>query len=348
MAEMLINIVRDERYGRGWYATQPIKPGTEVLREEPQVHVISRSQRGKRCDWCLRNAEHLTRCTRCLCAWYCGHRCQKNDWIQHNTECRGIAATQPRMPTDKARFIARAVARESEIANLSSVEGKASPDTKQLIEDQVLEAMELLGVAYKPSAYDAACKIKCNAFDIYNHSSTTIGEGIYKSCIILTDISADKQLFISYIALVESCSHRRACLLDHYTFECTCVRCKREEGNDGEVERNMATIKANEQLYNTQIENNDKAGAMETALNLVALYRCSLFTHHPAQGLALFRLGKLQKQAALQQDKSGATLTFAIGSLTTAVQALQICFGPDHPLTKEAVLELQEAEEETP
>ena len=31
------------------------------------------------------------------------------------------------------------------------------------------------------------------------------------------------------------------------------MRCKREEGNDGEVERNMATIKANEQLYNTQI-----------------------------------------------------------------------------------------------
>ena len=57
MAEMLINIVRDERYGRGWYAAQPIKPGTVVLREEPQVHVISRSQRGKRCDWCLRNAE---------------------------------------------------------------------------------------------------------------------------------------------------------------------------------------------------------------------------------------------------------------------------------------------------
>ncbi|KAL5496874.1 hypothetical protein EMCRGX_G013245 [Ephydatia muelleri] len=363
---MLINIVRDERYGRGWYAAQPIKPGTEVLREEPQVHVISRSQRGKRCDWCLRNAEHLKRCTRCLCAWYCGHRCQKNDWIQHKAECRGIAAIQPRMPTDKARFIARAVARESEIANL--IEGKASPDTKQLIEDQVLEAMELLGVAYKPSAYDAACKIKCNAFDIYNHSSTTIGEGIYKSCTMMnhscepncawsfdgkamvihavTDISADEQLFISYIALVESCSHRRACLLDHYAFECTCVRCRREEGNDGEVERNMATIKANEQLYNTQIENNDKAGAMETAFTLVALYRCSLFAHHPAQGLALFRLGKLQKQAALQQEKSGATLTAAIGSLTTAVQALQICFGTDHPLTKEAVLELQEAEEE--
>lgn len=39
------------------------------------------------------------------------------------------------------------------------VEGKASPHTKQLIEDQVLEAMELLGVAYKPSAYNAACKV---------------------------------------------------------------------------------------------------------------------------------------------------------------------------------------------
>ena len=91
----------------------------------------------------------------------------------------------------------------------------------------------------------------------------------------ITDISADEQvisakdpttlqsifcllflfpkLFISYIALVESCSHRRACLLDHYAFECTCVRCRREEGKDVDVERNMTTIKANEQLYKTQI-----------------------------------------------------------------------------------------------
>lgn len=102
------------------------------------------------------------------------------------------------------------------------------------------------------------------------------------------------KLFISYIALVESCNHRRACLLEHYAFECNCVRCRREEGIDGEVERNMATIKANEQLYKTQIgminvlcvpgflvlipikcaECNDMSGAMETASNLLALYRC--------------------------------------------------------------------------
>eukprot|EP00731_Ephydatia_muelleri_P008579 Em0004g917a len=230
---MLINIVRDERYGRGWYATQPIKPGTEVLREEPQ-------------------APHtMYAMPLCVVLW----------------------APMP-------------------------VEGKASPDTKQLIEDQVLEAMELLGVAYKPSAYDAACKMhhSCEPNCAWSFDG--------KAMVILavTDISADKQQ------------------IRWYPFQCN-ISCA---------------------------ENNDKAGAMETALNLVALYRCSLFTHHPAQGLALFRLGKLQKQAALQQDKSGATLTFAIGSLTTAVQALQICFGPDHPLTKEAVLELQEAEEETP
>ena len=113
-----------------------------------------------------------------------------------------------------------------------------------------------------------------------------------------------------------------------------------------DVERNMTTIKANEQLYKTQIEYNDMSGAMETAANLVALYRCSLFSHHPVQGLALFRLGKLQKQAVLQQDISGASLTASIQSLTTAVQALKICFGSDHPLTKEALLELQEAEQE--
>ena len=61
------------------------------------------------------------------------------------------------------------------------------------------------------------------------------------------------KLFISYIAQVDSCSSRRACLRDHYAFECTCVRCAREEGNDEEVERNMTTIKANEQLYKTLI-----------------------------------------------------------------------------------------------
>ena len=53
----LIKVVWNNLYGRGWYATQPIAPGTEVLREEPQIHVISQSERGKRCDCCLRKAE---------------------------------------------------------------------------------------------------------------------------------------------------------------------------------------------------------------------------------------------------------------------------------------------------
>ena len=52
------------------------------------------------------------------------------------------------------------------------VEGKASPDTKQLIEDQVLEAMELLGVAYKPSAYDAACKV------LYHYGRASISSSL--------------------------------------------------------------------------------------------------------------------------------------------------------------------------
>ena len=103
------------------------------------------------------------------------------------------------MPTDKARFIARAVEREVRIwwsafvcsypiqlsvvrdgqlkfrhvtsmwslkpiiapLLLLPVEGKASPRTKHLIEDQVLEAMELLGAAYKHSAQHAACKVLC-------------------------------------------------------------------------------------------------------------------------------------------------------------------------------------------
>ena len=63
------------------------------------------------------------------------------------------------------------------------------------------------------------------------------------------------KLFISYIAQLDCCRNRRACLRDHYAFECSCVRCTREEGNDEEVEHTMTTIKSSERLYNTQIGN---------------------------------------------------------------------------------------------
>lgn len=90
-------------------------------------------------------------------------------------------------------------------------------------------------------------------------------------------------------------------------------------------------------------ESGDMAGAMETA-SLVTLYRClciklcflyitivpyrtSLFHYHPVQGLALFRLGKLQKLAALQQEASTASITAAIESLSTVRQYLSWIWG---------------------
>lgn len=52
-----VEVRRTEEWGRGLYAKSRIRLGTEVLSSEPYAHVLSNSERGSCCDYCLQRAE---------------------------------------------------------------------------------------------------------------------------------------------------------------------------------------------------------------------------------------------------------------------------------------------------
>lgn len=57
----------------------------------PLVHVLLSNWKGKKCDYCFREAQ-LRKCSGCHCMFYCSQQCQKLDWYPcHRVECKSRA-----------------------------------------------------------------------------------------------------------------------------------------------------------------------------------------------------------------------------------------------------------------
>ena len=51
-----LEVKSSENFGRGLHAKSQLRPGTDILRDEPYVHVLSNAERGSSCDFCLRSS----------------------------------------------------------------------------------------------------------------------------------------------------------------------------------------------------------------------------------------------------------------------------------------------------
>lgn len=63
------------------YAKQPLSPGITVFEESALSTVLLPTEKGRRCDFCLRNPavqnlKGLKRCTGCAAYWYCDASCK--------------------------------------------------------------------------------------------------------------------------------------------------------------------------------------------------------------------------------------------------------------------------------
>lgn len=94
--------------GRGVRCATDVKKGTTLLREECIACVLCSDVRGSYCDHCLLPGyNNLMRCSGCKFARYCNRKCQKNAWIDHKQECKGLQRVAPNIPTDTVRLLAR-------------------------------------------------------------------------------------------------------------------------------------------------------------------------------------------------------------------------------------------------
>ena len=72
-------------------STRPIRRGSVILSLTPLATALSRDQKGRRCDLCLKLSESLSMCSKCRTTWYCNHHCQQRDWsARHKRICKKL------------------------------------------------------------------------------------------------------------------------------------------------------------------------------------------------------------------------------------------------------------------
>ena len=88
--------------------------GKLLFVSEPYVHVLSRNQRGLRCDWCFELNEsdvHLLRCQQCKFTYYCKKSCQRFAWSLHKVECICLKNISPHIPSESVRMLLKLIIR---------------------------------------------------------------------------------------------------------------------------------------------------------------------------------------------------------------------------------------------
>jgi len=77
--------------GRGLFATKELEVGFTILCEEPYAFTLTKSQRGKRCDYTTKLSPGLKRCACCKLQWYSSVESQKAAWKEgHKEECKQL------------------------------------------------------------------------------------------------------------------------------------------------------------------------------------------------------------------------------------------------------------------
>ncbi|EJD34588.1 hypothetical protein AURDEDRAFT_176370 [Auricularia subglabra TFB-10046 SS5] len=56
-------------------ASRALQAGTRVLAAEPAALALLPALKGAWCDWCVRAAPNLRRCSRCAAYYYCDAKC---------------------------------------------------------------------------------------------------------------------------------------------------------------------------------------------------------------------------------------------------------------------------------
>ncbi|XP_077408063.1 N-lysine methyltransferase SMYD2-A-like isoform X1 [Vanacampus margaritifer] len=94
--------------GRGLRVSRSFRVGELLFSCPPYTHVLSATNRGHYCDFCLNRKESLARCGKCKKAHYCNVKCQKSDWAAHKLECSAMLAFGDKWgPSESSRLVAR-------------------------------------------------------------------------------------------------------------------------------------------------------------------------------------------------------------------------------------------------
>ncbi|XP_076816367.1 histone-lysine N-methyltransferase SMYD3-like isoform X2 [Clavelina lepadiformis] len=200
----MIEVFRSEDRGRGLRATTDLRKGTLVLTSAPFAYVLSKKQKGIRCDHCLNKQTTLLRCSGCKYMKYCNRECQKGAWSSHKSECTALKRVEPKIPPDFVILLSRILWKLKStddnwsenlvsVVDLESNYTLLSDDQKEALGQFVIVMHSYWGQGALPvqvpdikAVLELCSKIKNNSFAISDEEmQADIGTGVYLSCSLL-------------------------------------------------------------------------------------------------------------------------------------------------------------------
>ncbi|XP_077367324.1 N-lysine methyltransferase SMYD2-B-like [Festucalex cinctus] len=247
--------------GRGLRVSRSFRVGELLFSCPPYAHVLSATNRGHYCDFCLNRKESLARCGKCKKAHYCNVKCQKGDWAAHKLECSAMLAFGDKWgPSESGRLVARILDKKKTPKGRRSASERillvgdmqshaAAPDTRQADAAGLHrfyskhldfpDSEELIGLF---------SQVSCNGFTIEDEELSHVGTAVYPdvalinhSCdpnVIVTfdgtradvravkDVTAGQEVLTSYIDLLYPTDERNDRLRESYYFTCDCAECR--------------------------------------------------------------------------------------------------------------------------
>ncbi|XP_068432776.1 N-lysine methyltransferase SMYD2-like [Clinocottus analis] len=251
--------------GRGLRVTRPFKVGELLFSSPAYSYVLSLTERGCYCEFCLTRKEKLARCGKCKKAFYCNVKCQKGDWAMHKLECSAMIAFKENWrPSEIARLVARILAKKkTKKERCVSEKILLIEEVQSHVEDVDNEKREMneadiaglhrffskhLELPDHKDLLTLFSQVACNGFTIEDDELSNLGTAIYPdvalinhSClasVIVTyngtsaevravqNMKPGDEVLISYIDVLYPTDDRNNRLRECYYFTCDCNDCK--------------------------------------------------------------------------------------------------------------------------
>jgi SET and MYND domain-containing protein len=292
ITESPVQCISEKGKGRYLVATRDLAAGEIVMSSIPYTTTVSKSFVSKVCHNCFKeDVKKLPhQCQYCKEVFFCSENCKKKATMHEGAECDSLRRIK--MQNNGTKFssdelsdirtvICTLARRHSDPAsNYHNIDKLVCNRPTDKLSAKYLTAMakfvvkimdeDVLSGITDEDIIDLICKIRCNAFGLWNKQQKCFGTALSPpssffnhSCMpncarsvtnsnhvqvrTIHPVKSGQELCISYVDPKEPIADRKNVLLNAYYFDCTCRRCI---DTTGECDRFMQTFYCTKQACN--------------------------------------------------------------------------------------------------
>ncbi|XP_056135302.1 histone-lysine N-methyltransferase SMYD3 [Lampris incognitus] len=369
MAPKLERFFSQEK-GNGLRTTARIKAGELIYSAMPLACCVSGKRAKTACHHCFSRRESLLRCSQCKVARYCDTTCQRYAWSGHKRECKCLRSLLPRIPTDSVRLTARIIftllgqaqqsseelytleEHESHLASMSEQKRQGLSQLASMLQlylqQEVPNFEQEMTSALPPSCQEPLsllAKVTCNCFTISDGELQEIGVGLYPRAKIRGQQNLDEDgLMLSGVEAawrpLQDAIARLEKLQTELDWQAVLECCHSLLSQLGSAvpDENVFKLRVTDIALDACVQLAQWEQALQYGVRTLPVYRQYYPDPHPAHGIQLMRVGKLQHYLERIKD--------AVITLTQAYDIIKFTHGSDHPLTSDLLRKMEECHAE--